>query len=189
TLSGMVSGSVGVVTIGTLLSWFLLSTCSRGRSRACRTWPLNTAAAAVATPQASSEMMRTRRSSVRCSITVIRLSSSRGGEDTGAGSGAGGGAVGSGASVVMAAACRARRRGRRGRGLDDRLGGLLLLRRRRLGRRGGDDLVLDLVRGLAELADALAQRGAEVGQLAGPPDDQHDHQQDDEVGPVSGAEG
>ena len=38
-----------------------------------------------------------------------------------------------------------------------------------------------LVRGLLELADALAQRTAELGQLARPEDDQRDHQDDDQL--------
>ena len=46
---------------------------------------------------------------------------------------------------------------------------------------------LQLVRGLLELADALAQRTAELGQLPRPEDDQRDHQDDDQLGHADGS--
>ena len=45
---------------------------------------------------------------------------------------------------------------------------------------------LQLVRGLPELADALAERTAELGQLPRPEDDQRDHQDDDQLGHADG---
>src|SRR5689334_10046848 len=122
-------------------------------------------------------MISTRRSSSRCSMTVIRRSSSTGtmlGLAMAAPIGAG---PGSGLAVGRRLYVRSRRDVGRpiGRGLGLAAG----IRRRTL-----LELFLDIARGLAELAHGLPDRPADLRKLPRPVDDQHDDQDQDEDVPV-----
>ena len=87
----------------------------------------------------------------------------------------GGAPIGGDRGAAVAGAARRGHGGRRRRG-----GGAAVA-----GGGGGGRLearrLLDVRRGLAELADALAQRGSDIGQLARAHDDQRDDQDDDEL--------
>src|ERR1700738_3759994 len=123
-------------------------------------------------------MMRTRRNSSRCSMTVIRRSSSTGtmlGLAMAAPIGAGpesGLAVGRRLQIGG----RLDVGGRTGGGV--RLGG-------RVWRRALLELFLDVARGFAEFPHRLADGPANLGQLPGPVDDQHDDQDENEDVPVT----
>src|SRR5258708_26070562 len=128
----------------------------------------------VATAQAISEMIRTRRSSSRCSMTVIRRSSS------------GGTTVG----LAMTGASGAVGLGRLGVGRRLYVGGRPVWRRmglcRRL-RRGAAalDFIREVCGGLAELTHRLPDRAADLRKLPWPVDDQDDREDDDEHVPVT----
>src|SRR3984893_3322264 len=127
----------------------------------------------VATAQAISEMIRTRRSSSRCSMTVIRRSSS-GGTTVGlAIMGGASGAVGLGGLGVGRRLYVAGRRARRRTSVRRRFRGARL------------DIFRKIRRGLAELAHRLSDRAADFRKLPRPVDDQHDREDDDEHIPVT----
>src|SRR5260370_40138075 len=127
----------------------------------------------VATAHAISEMIRTRRNSSRCSMTVIRRSSSAG-TMLGLAMAA---PIGAGPESGLAVGRRLQVGGRldlggcTGRGL--RFGG-------RVWRRALLELFLDVARGLAEFPHRLADRPTDLGELPRPIDDQHDDQAEDE---------
>src|SRR4029077_10117402 len=127
----------------------------------------------VATPQAISEIIRTRRSSSRCSMTVMRRSSS-GGTTVGLAMIGAGGAVGLG-----------------GLGVGRRLyvGGRPVRRRMGLSRGLGAGAALDFIRQicrcLTDLAHRLPNGPADFGKLSRPIDDQNDRQDDDKHVPVT----
>src|SRR5216683_4238461 len=149
------------------------STCFTGPSTISRTKPEMMKPMIVATPQAISEMIRTRRSSSRCSMTVIRRSSS-GGTTVGLAMTGAGGAVGLGSLGV-------------GRRLY--VGGRPVRRRMGLSRRICGSAPLDFIRqiggGPTELAHRLPDGAADFGKLSRTIDDQHDRQDDDEDVPVT----
>src|SRR5436190_2640201 len=135
-------------------------------------------ATTVATAQAASATISTRRNASRCSMIVIRCSST---------------------SIGARRGTRWRTRFRRANGQPSVVGRRSL----RFGARSGVDLVvrfrlagldsaLDLVgqlgRGLSELAHGLAETRTQLGQPAWPEDDQHDNQEHDDVHPVAAAE-
>src|SRR2546421_6449099 len=128
----------------------------------------------VATPQAIKEMMSTRRSSSRCSMTVIRRSSSAGTTVGLAMTGACG-AVGLGGLGVGRRLYVGDRPVRRGMGVRGRLrcGAAAL------------DFIREIGRGLPELAHRLADGAADFGQLPRPIDDQDDRKDDDQHVPVT----
>src|ERR1700731_537547 len=127
----------------------------------------------VATPQAINEIIRTRRSSSRCSMTVIRRSSS-GGTTVGLAMIGAPGAVGLG-----------------GLGVGRRLyvGSRPVRRRMALGGRLRRSAPLDLIGqirgGLAELPHRLPDGPADFGKLPRAINDQDDRQNDNEDIPVT----
>src|ERR1700674_4200511 len=130
----------------------------------------------VATAQAISEMIRTRRSSSRCSMTVIRRSSSTG-TMLGLAMAA---AIGAGPESGLAVGRRLHVGGRRDVGARRRgfrLGA-------RLCRRALLELFLDIARGLAEFPHSLPDRPTHLREFARPVDDPHDDEDQDEDVPV-----
>src|SRR6266853_3989865 len=145
------------------------STCFTGPSTISRTKPEMMKPMIVATPQAISEMIRTRRSSSRCSMTVIRRSSSTGtmlGLAMAAPTGAG---PESGLGVGRRRYVRSRLDVGRPIGRGPWLGA-------GIGRRALLELFLDVARRLAEFAHGLPDRPTNLRKLPRPVDDQHDDQ-------------
>src|SRR5689334_18153166 len=130
-------------------------------------------AVAIATAHAINEMIRTRRNSSRCSMTVMRRSSS----------------AGTIFGLAMDGASGARSLGGLG------VGGRLYVGGRAFGRPGIDrrlrgaaaalDVLLQIGGGLAELAHRLADGTPHFGKLSGPVHDQHDGEHDDQHVPVT----
>src|SRR5207237_3321603 len=157
--------------------WLPITLCT-GPSRMPNTGWETANPITVATAHAISEMIRTRRSSSRCSMTVIRRSSSAGtmlGLAMAAPTGAGpesGLAVGRRLHVSG----RFDVRGRPARGV---LFGARIRRRALL------ELFLDVARGLAEFAHGLPDRPADFRELPRSVDDQHDDQDQNEDVPMT----